>query len=494
MAGTRPPTSAQSAHAVFPHLTTSIFALALAGVVWRHEMWRDELQAWALVRDARSIFEIAKNLRHEGHPLVWYIVLWLPSRVTRDPVVLKFVTVAVATATAWLVLRVAPFRPLVRVLLVFGYFCFYEYGVIARSYSIVLLLAVAAAALVNGARWRPGAMALVLALLANTHVYGVVLAGAFLVVALLRQDARRDPVGAVLLVAVVQAAVGVCMLTVRPPDNAVQYMAWRGGLDVPYLETLAGAPWRSVAPLPSEVDHFWGTTLLWPTAEAAFGVAVWTLTTYALRRSRAAVVLWLAATLGIAALSYFRALPLALRQQGIVWVILVCATWTAVARAIASGHRREALGPARIVAVTSLLGVAASVIAVTVDIRRPFSASEAAARWIDDNLAEPYELVCDLQALCGPVGVRLDKPIYTTRWAPPFTYWRFHDDRLTGVSLADRLVEVEQATGHPTFALMTRPPADSRLETVATIPPGVVEDEGYWLARRRQPPGAAGVG
>jgi predicted secreted protein len=44
-------------------------ALALCGLL-RHEMWRDELQAWMVADRAHSVPQLFANLRYEGNPVL----------------------------------------------------------------------------------------------------------------------------------------------------------------------------------------------------------------------------------------------------------------------------------------------------------------------------------------------------------------------------------------------------------------------------------------
>ena len=84
--------------------------------------------------------------------------------------------VAVAGMAAWLVLRYSPFTRLQKLLLVFGYFPLYEYGVIVRPYGMGMMLTFAACATWTLARRRIVWTAVVLVLLANTTVMGTLIA------------------------------------------------------------------------------------------------------------------------------------------------------------------------------------------------------------------------------------------------------------------------------------------------------------------------------
>ena len=42
----------------------------------QHAMWRYEMQAWLLARDSQTLGDLFFNLRYEGHPALWHLLLW----------------------------------------------------------------------------------------------------------------------------------------------------------------------------------------------------------------------------------------------------------------------------------------------------------------------------------------------------------------------------------------------------------------------------------
>src|SRR5688572_5900249 len=132
-------------------LAVTLLYVALAGAkVLRHVMWRDEWRAWMIARNSASIAELVENLRYDGHPGLWYTILYALSRIERDPLAMKLAHVAIAGAAVWIVARHSPFTRLQRLLFAFGYFAFFEYATISRAYGLGLLLSVAACAVFVG--------------------------------------------------------------------------------------------------------------------------------------------------------------------------------------------------------------------------------------------------------------------------------------------------------------------------------------------------------
>jgi hypothetical protein len=130
------------ATAGLPWPWAGLIALALTAqltLIWNHVPWADELQATALARESHTLADWYWNFRYEGHAPLWHLLLKIPLAFTDDPTALKIVqSVTVLCSAALLHLR-APFSPGVKFLLSLNYFLFFEYGVIARNYSLTVL-------------------------------------------------------------------------------------------------------------------------------------------------------------------------------------------------------------------------------------------------------------------------------------------------------------------------------------------------------------------
>ncbi|HXT22188.1 MAG TPA: hypothetical protein VN923_15650, partial [Thermoanaerobaculia bacterium] len=92
-------------------------------------MWRDELQAWMLARVSASPAALFANLRYEGHPALWHLLLWPLAHMTARPEAMQalhFVVAGLGVA-AWLAW--APFPLPLRGLFALSYLPLFEYGV-----------------------------------------------------------------------------------------------------------------------------------------------------------------------------------------------------------------------------------------------------------------------------------------------------------------------------------------------------------------------------
>ena len=160
-----------------------LYVIAVSVVSCFHEPWFDELQAWQIAKCA-SIKDILFSIPHyEGHPPLWHLIL-LPFAKLGAPVnfSLALVNIIFITAANALVIFKSPFPKIVRRLIPFSYYFFYQFGVISRPYSIVYLALMLAALTYNKRDEKPLAHILSLVLLCLSHAYGIILAGMLCVV------------------------------------------------------------------------------------------------------------------------------------------------------------------------------------------------------------------------------------------------------------------------------------------------------------------------
>ncbi len=155
-----------------------LFIVSYIVVTVFHEPWFDEAQAWQIARCA-NLKDILFTIPHyEGHPPLWHLILAIPAKLGLPyEWSLKTVAFLICFAYTWLILFRSPFPRVMRLLLPFQYFLFYQYGVIARPYGLIileLLLLAMAFPMKNEKPWR---FTGVLMLLCLTHSYGIMIAG-----------------------------------------------------------------------------------------------------------------------------------------------------------------------------------------------------------------------------------------------------------------------------------------------------------------------------
>ena len=185
-------------------------------------MWRDEVRAFSVATRAASWAEMFSWLPEEGHPALWYVMLRAGHAVTGSQYVMPVISALVGVATAYLILRHAPFSGPLRLLSVFGAFLAYELTVVARNYGIGVLLIVGACVAWEKRLERPWLLAILLMLLANTSVHAAVAAAVLAslwALDVLRQRDRFAMGIALMAIVTVAGSIGFALSTATPPDE-----------------------------------------------------------------------------------------------------------------------------------------------------------------------------------------------------------------------------------------------------------------------------------
>ena len=237
-------------------LVASFFILGFIGII-NHELWQDEMQAWMIAKDSSSIADLLKNLKYEGHTALWYLCLQLINRLTHNPLAMQIFHLIIATINVAIFVTLSPFNRLQKLLFTFGYFPFYEYSILSRNYNLGVLLIFSFCALfyfrrksfLNGRSLaddghltilrkhqnpcpQPSTgshsflpLAIILALLAHTNIFGLILAIVLQLTLLLEiflvpnSILERWDIASFLIVVI--SIIGA-IIQLRPPTSGVQ--------------------------------------------------------------------------------------------------------------------------------------------------------------------------------------------------------------------------------------------------------------------------------
>jgi len=122
----------------FSLITIFVFITLSIILIIRHEFWFDEVRSWHIASESHSLSEMFGITRFaEGTPSLWYLILYFVSHFITDNIeAMKAIHLIFSTMTAFLILRYSPFNKVIKLMLIFGYFFFYEYSIISRNYAI----------------------------------------------------------------------------------------------------------------------------------------------------------------------------------------------------------------------------------------------------------------------------------------------------------------------------------------------------------------------
>lgn len=442
-------------------LLLAIYVLLSLVTLLRHEMWRDELQAWLLAKEQPSFAELARAVRYEKHPLAWYILLLLLSRLTDSPLVMQLLHLTLASASAWLIVRFSPFSPVQKTLLVFGYYLFFEYSIISRNYALGLLSLFLFCFFYTRLKEAPLAWGGCLFVLANTSIFGLILAGAAggAVMADLLKGKSFSKKGLTFLALIIATTGGLLSFWFLRPlpegswDQASRlHTSFNLGLSLRVLSTLS----RAYLQVPRPTFQFWNTHLFGqgPMGQALCVALTFLLLGYAgylLWKRRSALVFFALSTGGILALLYVWTTGF-VRHQGHLFIGLVASLWLARAQESQAppsplDTSRKLFRPkAASLLLTLILGVqtGSGLFAAALDIAYPFSQAKTVASYIKRNAYLDLPIVGEMDYLMTPVSGYLNRKIYFVRGHRSGSYIKWDMARFMEVSPELILKEAEE--------------------------------------------------
>jgi len=428
-------------------LLMAVFIIVGVAAMAGHEMWRDEVQAWLQARDHTSLSGVIQDTRYEKHPLAWFVILFVLSRIAADPLIMQAFHLCLASLSAFLVFKYSPFSLIQKICVVFGYYLLFEYGVISRNYALGVLCLFLFCALYPRFRGKPLVLSLPLFVMANTSVHAlivVIAVGLVLGVEVFgRKELRRRWQSYLALVIIGLGGI-LAIFQLRPvPDSlfdrtAVLHLEFNLGLVQDVLKLLP----RAYIPVPQFTFHFWNTNLLDSLSlplvgELAGTLLLMLLAIGLLRRKPAALMIYILGTAGLLSWFYLANIGFT-RHHGFLFIVFFASLWLAKASpGQAAGppaeRGRTLLGERGLNGVLTVMLFAqlmAGIYALGMDFVYPFSQSKNVARIIRNKGYQKLPIVGDFDYVVSPVSGYLGRRIYYPRAGRLGSYVRWDTRRL----------------------------------------------------------------
>jgi hypothetical protein len=381
--------------AILAVLAATWFAIVLV-TICHHEPWRDEVRALSIAIASPSLWALPEFLKNEGHPVLWYALLRLGYQVFGSVTELYIVSFTVAAGAVLLFLFRSPFSLGLKFLFVFSILPLYEYSVMARNYGISMLLMFGFAAVYPQRQRHPLVIALLLALLANTNVHSLLIAGILtvlwlwdsVVVDLEREKLTAQRLSRLGLAAGSVLAAALFSLKTAMPDERTIVTGIHHAKDLKdYIDPLVASlrrPWQSMElllPFSAIVNGVVATKLLHLVQDLLIGALILGLTS----QFRLAGAL-LAGFLAFGYLFNF-AYPGDLRHHGILFVFVLVLYWinaeTIQTGRDTLGERLQALTLATVLPALLLWGDYLAFDKVRRDYQLEVSSSKSLAEWLN---------------------------------------------------------------------------------------------------------------
>ncbi|WP_266368675.1 hypothetical protein [Tellurirhabdus rosea] len=398
------------------------YACCLAVLTYRHEMWRDELQAWLIALQSRSLSELFSNTAYEGHPKLWFILLWLLAKISASPFMVQVLNYGVTLASAWIICFRSPFRIYEKALLIFGYFFLFEYGLIARNYQIASFLF-----LLIALRWKdlPGSagwIGVLLALLIHCNAFAM-LAGFGITAALLRRKFLQDRLfflrpKALLPFVLIGTSFLLFVISVKPPADSSYIPGWFVELNAQRILAVVTRTNLAFFPIPSFTHAFWDT--YWISnlqLRRLLAIAVAGGIFYMFRKKRELLLMMAVSLVMVYLFGYVKS-PGAMRHNGNLFLVFIVCCWIY----FQEEHRTP---PTRWPFWLLLLGnFVSGLYAASMDYRYPFSSARQTADYL--RAAHVNHYAVGINYFLIPVAGYLEKPglSLNSQLERPFILWR----------------------------------------------------------------------
>ncbi|WP_017302992.1 hypothetical protein [Spirulina subsalsa] len=409
---------------------TFFMAFGLWGIL-NHAMWRDEMTIWLIVRDTTSWGEFLNVLRYEPHPILWYFCVAVLQQFSQNPVSMQLFHLLIGVGVAYLILTQSPFPPLQKILLTFGYLPFYEYLLISRNYSLGLLFGLGVCALWKNRQHSYIGLSILLFFMANSNAYSLFIAlalGATLMLEWVFIQQFRINLKANLanrwlsFIIFLSGIILSLSFLIPPPDNLERgglRDGWQFSFDLRHLLTTLARIWNSYIVIITAGDSKYYSVAIC----GILGLGILLFFAGFFCRKPLLLFFYLAASSEILLFTYTKFLG-AQRHFGHLFIVLVIAFWlsyyyppSGLIIRYTKGKLRKVLNFCKRYKTSFFVlllyaQLAGGIAAYIRDITIPYSASQAAAEYIQAKGLNNLFIVGSRDVVMSPLTGYLNRKIY----------------------------------------------------------------------------------
>jgi hypothetical protein len=243
-----------------------LYIIIASYTMYHHELWGDEFHSWNIAKGSSSFFDLIYNRRYEGHPPVWYTVLWIISKFTHNLVYVQIVHLILAILVIFVMLFYSPLPTGTKLLLPFGYYFIFEYAILSRNYVLAVLAGFLICIIINKEfKYKLIIYYLLLFFMSNVHLIGMLLAGSlhlYFLISSVEKKKKRSFVVLHTLFGILIFLPAIHYIS-QPPESKISILyyvvRWTPSIFAIDLQ----APLRAFAPIPAWWEYnFWNTQFL----------------------------------------------------------------------------------------------------------------------------------------------------------------------------------------------------------------------------------------
>ncbi len=402
-------------------LVSMVFFLIEFILVHYHELWGDEVHAWEIVRCSHSFSELLYNTRYEGHPQMWFLILFFLQKFTVNYFSMQVVHVFIAACAVFVFCFFSTFGLWQNILFCAGYFFSYEYSIISRNYSVELVFLFLCAGIYTKYRGKYlGLLSVLFFLLFQTNVFAIIIGVPFFIYIVWNSWEANKANGKrfILPTFIILAGIIVAALTAFPPADSA-FSTWTFKPDAHHIMYVLSTVFTTYFPMPLLNSHFWSTNTLdhFPHhsfIEAILSLVILSLAVMLFRNNKKILLLFCIGTIGEALFIYVKYYGY-IRHHGHLFLLFVLCYWLYCSDSSVIKDKISGIVSRCFVILILIVQVVASCCANTLDVKYTFSNNIPVAQYIHKNGLDSLPLLGDGDFMASGVAGILDHDMYYMR-------------------------------------------------------------------------------
>ena len=468
-----------------------------------HEPWRDEMQAFSLANTSNSIAELINATRYEGHPSLWFIILFLFTRFTSSVIVIQLLHLAIISTGVFVFLKYAPLKMIQKILIIFGYYFVYEYSLLFRCYAIGITLLFIICVLIE--RKKIVLSGILLFFVFQSNVYSLFLGTSLWMICFFsfyKLSARKTILASIIVV----AGILLFFFNVLPLQDA----GYAAGYQLNFLPILSNTIniWKSFIVIPILDVHFWNSSILDYLSEnnallimriGTGFIALFCL--FYLRKSNKAVIYFLISTITIILFSAIK-FDGYLRHNGHIFISFIIALWIkeilpnktseipAIDKTkgiIAQWYHK--INKDYLLNTLLLIHVFCGILAYSYEYRYSFSKAKEVASYLKENKMTDFQIIGHSDFSISTIAAMLNKKVYYPTSKDYFTHIVWNNKRNENVTDEDLMhLIIQMAKSKTPVLLITSYEIKNKkllnsynVKLLKAFKPAIVDSEEFYL-------------
>lgn len=358
-----------------------IFVVFLAVFInVRHEIWRDEAQAFLITRDCQNLSDFLYVMHHEGTPYLWHIILLPFAKLGFSIVTEKAITLIFSIASMYLVIYKSSFNYVHKILIILGYYFLYEYTAISRSYCLSLFFILLLAQLYKYRFEKSKLYLLIIFIFCNSNIHSTII-GFFIFLSFIYELIKIGKLTEKKYELIICTFGFILIFLEVLPSKDLMNSLKLINCDSLFsgYKTAAISVLAAFFPVPDFNMHFWNSVYLYNFVTYYYGFIAYVLVLRLFYRNRNIFIIFILSTLSLIAFFVLKGIP-GVRHTGIIYLCFLFCLWIIIEKKQCKDNLSKI-----IIYILLIVQVFSTVIAVNFDIKYNFSNAKYAADFIESN-------------------------------------------------------------------------------------------------------------